>query len=1064
MQTKKIAERLLFVIFSIMAFFGVLQRTSYATIAYPDSNVIESPPSSGLALDNYFTIGKFNGVDTTGNSATIKPNSNGVDVIRMTDGENETSAVWSNNDKNYLNIKRKQTLSMWLYFGSVKDPRGIPDGMAFVLQNDERGANAISKLNGKVNNGETLGVWGSDGNKNVTNTDAGYGGVTPVQKQAIQNSVAIEFDTETNHYGDKKSPKLWNTFNNNPTKSNLPNAGDAFDFLPINYGSGNNSFIYFANDQQYGHMAWQYPADKNSYEQLSLTPPGSGIPILDPSYSVMALKHHFNGGNIYFQRNSLDGSNYTKSWKHFTVDYTPPADGSNMAKLRYRLGDKAADTGKAQTPDMDATADIDITKFGDVKDNKLRYGFTASTGEGANTVSAMIFETMPSLVDAESNAYVVDKTANTRIKQPTNIEVNEDAQVNQNYELYDDDSLSLTPTTKVHPKDDLRLNYLFHYKDGEEPATGLKSTFNVPKNITVNTDSSGNIGVMHYISKTGTTKDVDIPVEDLKDGVISTSIDDMGDPKNNNWEYARAEINASADDTDTKLNVPLTTSQIEGDNYKVNIDTAAFDIIKPADTLKITTDMDDPTEVKLGDKFDLTGDISFGSGATVNKGDMYINYSIDGGSNLRASDDSSGSKFTIPDFETGTGTGQLGIGDHTIKVQVVDSNYTASDGTKDTLSSNVLEYHIKVTNKSVVITPDNSNITVNDNEPVILSGSYLHSDDTTTSGEGGDSQISYTITNNGTKQDTVTEDQTNNGKYAFTLKPYAYDKNPSTSLDDYTGNTGLKVGKNIVTIHIVDKEGHKSTDKDVIVNVPDISPTLTTDQNEFSIIEDDPIDLNGKVGYTGDYQVTPSKLTWNIDANNHKYVKDYGGNTPVVTPVDQDISVDSTANGMTDQDDNPYKISVYFTDPYGRKSNTVEYNVNIIDKTATIENGDYRFQNVHAIDRPTRVKREGNWNLKVNSVMTKWTLTAKASDMVKDAGMPDATRLDGDLIYVSKDNVAHDLSSQTFIQSDQDDTDSEVTNIAGNWASDQGVLLDLNSRNVSGSYTGNIEWGLSDSI
>src|SRR5699024_3821774 len=111
---------------------------------------------------------------------------------------------------------KKQTLSMWLYFGSVKDPRGIPDGMAFVLQNDDRGANAISKLNGKVNNGETLGVWGSDGNKDVTNTDAGYGGVTPIQKQAIQNSVAIEFDTETNHYGDKKSPKLWNTFNNNP--------------------------------------------------------------------------------------------------------------------------------------------------------------------------------------------------------------------------------------------------------------------------------------------------------------------------------------------------------------------------------------------------------------------------------------------------------------------------------------------------------------------------------------------------------------------------------------------------------------------------------------------------------------------------------------------------------------------------------------------------------------------------------------------------------------------------------------------------------------------------------
>lgn len=1068
MQNNKIAKRLMLIVLAIVALFCFFQKSYDVEAAgYYDDDVINDPPPGGLPIKDFFDLGTFNG-----NSAKISPNSSGLNVVRVTDDANQTGSVWSDNDKNYLNVNKKQTLSMWMYFGSVNSLIGNPDGLAFVLQNG--GLDAISNVNGKVNNGESLGVWGSDNNKFTAAKPPRVGNVPTAAEQAIQNSFAVEFDTETNHYkkaatGSLQTPLMYNDYLNDKY-NNVPDPHNGMDFLPVS--DLNSTFLYEKTDSQYAHIAWNYPARDSTYEQLSNTPPKPGI--LSPSgTSILAMHHNLgsgkhNGRNVYLQRDSV---NLRDSWRHVTIEYTPPVSGTT-ATLRYLVGDKNANTGASKTPDTDVTVPLDMTAFNlSNGQNKLRYGFTGSTSKDAVTKSAVVFETMPSLVDAEVNTYTVDNTNKSRIMYK-----NEDGggdvltQTNQNNNLIDDDSKGLTPAKTVHPEDDLTLNYMFHYLSGEEPADKLEGSFKIPDNINVKTDSNGNIGKVHYISKSDSsvTKDVDISETSLNDNLVTVAMDNMGDEKNNDWEYARVEINASAnklpDANTSKITVPSTTSTFNSTYFKANVDSASFDIIKPADTIKITTDMSNPTEVKLGDNFDLTGDISFGSGATVNKNDMYINYSIDGGSNIRANDDSSGSKFTIPGLETGTGSGQLNVGDHIIKVQVVDNNYTSPDGTKDTLASNTLDYHIKVTNKSIVITPDNSNITVNDNEPVILSGSYLHSDDTTTSDEGGDSQISYTITNNGTKQDTVTKNQTNNGKYAFTLKPYAYDKDPSTSLDDYTGNTGLKIGKNVVTIHIVDKEGHKSTDKDVIVNVPDISPTLTTDQNEFSVIEDDPINLNGKIGYTGDYQVTPSKLTWNIDANNHKYVKDYGGNTPVVTPIDQDISVDSTANGMTDQDDNPYKVSVYFTDPYGRKSNTVEYDVNIIDKTATIENGDYRFQNVHAIDRPMRVKREGNWNLKVNSVMTKWTLTAKASDMVKDAGMPDETKLDGDLVYVSKDNVTHDLSSQTFIQSDEDDTDSEVTNIAGNWASDQGVLLDLNSRNVSGSYTGNIEWGLSDSI
>ncbi|WP_125713939.1 hypothetical protein [Companilactobacillus kedongensis] len=1091
MQIKKIVKGFIFAFVAIMAFFGILQRTSNVVEAasYFDSQVIGDPPPGGLPISNYFKTG-----DYTGNSARVVKGS--TDTVQVTSEAGQTGAVWSDNQKNYLNISKKQTISMWMYFGTVNSLVGIPDGLAFVLQNGP--ISAISNTNGTVNSGESLGVWGSDSNRYAVLGGDAVDGVTPVEKQAIQNSFAIEFDTETNHYKGKSPMNYYDYISNGKSSADLPDPKNAMDFLPYDiddHEGPNYNYLYStSNDKQYAHIAWNYPARATSYVQLSNDPPkmNPALTIFGSPYpsgtSIIALKHHLgaggNGANVYLQRETGNNVKPRASWRHVTIEYIPAPSGSNNATLTYKVGDKNPETGDAKSPQVDVTLSLDMSAFGNMNgSDKLRYGFTGSTGANADTNSAVVFETMPSLVDAEANAYVVDKTANTRLEHVDKDSSgnNIPAQANQNYDLIDDDSLALTPTKKVHPKDDLTLNYRFHYLSGEEPATGLKSTFNIPTNVTVNTDSSGNIGTMHYVSKADsdektTKKDVPIPASALSTStdssgsskqVVSADLDTMGDSSGDDWEYARAELNASAADTDTKLNVPLTTSTIKGDNYNVDIDSSAFDIIPPAAKMNITTDMADPTEVKLGDKFNLTGAIKFDPESTVNKSDMYISYTI-GDKTYRAQDDSAGDKFTIQDLETGTGAGQLDVGDHTIKVQVIDNNFKAPDGTTDTISSNVLEYHIKVTNKTVVITPDKSNITVNDNEPLILSGTYLHSDNTTTADEGGLSTITYTITNpDGTKQDEVKTTEDNNGKYAFTLKPYAYDKDPSQSLDDYTGNTGLKVGKNVVTINITDQSGHKSDAKEVTVNVPDITPTLSTDQDEYSVIEDDPINMNAKVGYDGDYQVTPSKLTWTINANNHSDIKSYTGDTPTATPISQDFTVDSTASEMNDQDKNPYPVSVSFTDPYGRKSKTLKYNVNIINKTATIDNSNYTFQPVHQSDNPRRVKRNGPWNLKVDSVRTPWTLTARAGDMYKQVSGSDPIKLDGDLVYVSKDGATHDLSTQTVLQSKDIPTDSGSavsTDIAGGWTPDDGVLLDLKSRNVSGTYTGTVEWGLTDGI
>ncbi|MFD1418673.1 hypothetical protein [Companilactobacillus keshanensis] len=1080
MQTKKIVKGLIFTFVSIVAFFGILQRTSTIVEAYGDSDVINDPPVKGLSLSKYFSSGTF-----TGNKAKVVSNDK-TDYVELTNNANsgsaQTSAVWSNNDKNYLNIQKKQTLSMWMYFGSETGRYGVPDGMAFVLQNG--GTDAISNIKGTPNSGETLGVWGSDSNKLAATVKPEIGGVPTLAEQAIQNSFAIEFDTYTNHFNGTTPVKYSDWISNNNAPQYLPDPTNAFDYLAYNYQTSNNNFLYQGDDFQRSHIAWNYPARDKTYVQLSPNPPAS-LGFLNTGKSIAGMIHNLgtdnldeNGANVYLQKELSNSTNPKDSWRHITIQYTPADEGSNNATLTYKVGDKDPVTGKGAKPITDVTLTLDMSAFGTMSSKKLRYGFTAATGKGASTNSAVIFETMPSLVNAEVNAYTVDKTTKSRIK-PTNTGTYDPKQSNQNDNLLDDESLGLSLASTVHPKDELGLNYMFHYQDGEEPATGLKETINVPDNVTVKTDGSGNIGKIYYTSKAaadGSTKtsEIDIPSSDLDNGVLTCNMDNgIGDPSGSNWEYARVELNATANDladtsSSTKLTVPSTTTSFESDNYKANADSTAFDIVNPADTLIITATSPLSSELKLGESTNITGDISLKSKDPIVKSNMYISTTIDNGDAKLSQDTSTGNGFSIPIMAgTDATKGELSEGDHTIRIHVINENFKNPDGSYDTLISNELVYNVKVTNKTVVITPDNSNITVNDNEPQIISGTYLHSDNTTTADEGGDSTISYTITTaDGNKQDPVTYKQANDGKYAFNLKPYAYDKDPTISLDKYTGTTGLKVGKNTVTINITDSGGHKSTSKDVIVNVPDITPTLTTDQSEFSIIQDDPIDMTAKVGYPGSYLVTPSKLTWNINANDNQYVKSYSGNDPVATPITQAFTADSTANGITEQKHGSYNISTYFTDPYGRKSNTLNYSVNVTDKTATIENSDYMFQPVHASNNPRRVKRDGSWNLKVDSVMTPWTLTAKAGKMIKDSGTANATTLDGNIVFVSKDGVTHDLSTPTDIQSDPvvDEHGHDITDVAGNWTPDQGVLLDLNSRSVSGTYTGTVEWGLTDSV
>lgn len=1012
MNVKRIIRGLLFCLFVVIAFFGIFQVTSKVVKAetFLDQDVLANP-TPGIKLDGYFTTGTF-----AGNPSYVM-NSNGVDIVRMTSDKNQTGAIWSNNDKNYLDVTKKQTLSMWVYFGNMTSNIGIPDGMAFVLQNDNRGAEAISKRGSTVNNGETLGVWGSD-----------YG-TTPIQDQAIQNSFALEFDTYTNS-----------------ATATQGNSFDSLAYTGINHLNGP------------GHIAWSLPGESTTYQKVGI--------------KTYAMIHHLgansavNGSGIDFSFSKITTNSFKDGWNHVTIEYIPNSDGKT-AEINYRFRDKTY-FGTAKKPEVEGTADVNLDTFHLNGSKKLRYGFTASTGNNSDITDAVIFESMPSLVDAEDNSYVVNKTDSTRIGNRST----SNAEVNQNVNLFDDQDANLPTSKYAHPGDKLTFNYMLHFLSGEIKTDGVNANLTLPDNVTLDPDDKGEVGAIYYRSFPDangkvTTESVPISKDDVKDKKFSGNLYDLGHGgTDSNWESARIALNVTADswtDSKTSLNVPASLVHFEGTNFISDVNTDSFDIVKPANELQITTDMKDPTEVKLGNKFNLTGDISFKNPETVNKNDMYINYKIDDGPIVRSQDTSAGSNFTIYDLETGTGAGQLDVGDHTIEVQVIDNNYPMANGGVDTIASNKLDYHIKVTNQTVTVTPHDSSITVDNNEPLTLTGTYEHADGTSTAGEGGSSVIAYTITTaDGTTQSEVSDSQANDGKYSLTLDPYAYKKDPSVSLDDYTGNTGLKVGKNIVSITVVDEEGHKSKPTEVTVNVPDITPSLTTKQDEFSIVQGDPINMTANVNYGNNYQFTPSKLTWYVDANGHKTINSYSGDESVAT-LSQDFTIDSTANGIDDDANNPYTVSVYFTDPYGRKSEELDYKVDVMEKTAMIESTDYKFKDINASASPRVIGRDGAWKLQVKSVMSKWTLTAKAGQMTTDQLGGDVP-LDGSLIYVSPDDDVNDMRQQTFIQNNTDDSKIKTTDIGGSWEPDEGVLLDVNSSTLAGTYSGEVEWDLTNSV
>lgn len=549
----------LFVIFEGLLMISTLNQVVFAaTDVNPTNSVVdagnEKNYTDALAKTPkglHWSDKDFIKANFEDNSAEIvnstNPATSNTSVIKMTNGNNQVGGIWSNlAENNYFNIKENQTASMWLYFGFYKDskyPTSLypGDGMAFVMHNDPRGTNAHSigkDKDGKPisGDGETLGVWGTDWDWNKTNP-------TDIAKTAVQNSLAIEFDTFVN--------KL-------TTYDNLSGEGVSFDAQGIN---GQHIAIGYPGNPSDG----TFPID--TYFHKSVAKPAGDTSEGPQTKNYFTMLHLGVNDNLNLADNE---------WHHLTIQWTKPAANSNLGTITYKYDDKNTD-GTPSNRAITASIPVDTNQFRST-DDKLYWGFTGSTGKYMEN-NLLVFESLPSFVDAQATADIHNDTENTEVKAGGHVNAN----------------------------DDITYNYNLKYIGWTREWTNIKTRMQVPQNMTF---TSGEINYANGKKET------------IPDSVFA----DTTDPGHLNYQLlqtlnkdnrtATISLHGKAAKTTTStLTVPSAHAHFDGDNLITDTDAPSFVIDPKSITLESSTPY--IIKVKKGEDAQIKAHVNYLGSNTV---------------------------------------------------------------------------------------------------------------------------------------------------------------------------------------------------------------------------------------------------------------------------------------------------------------------------------------------------------------------------------------------------------------------------------------------------------------
>ncbi|KRK98939.1 hypothetical protein [Companilactobacillus futsaii] len=1155
-------------LFFVSFLFGFLEINNVLAAAPTKEEVYRAAPE-GIDVKEFLTLpeeySRKEG-EPFKNQATIieKGNStynNPTEIIQMLDSggeQNQIAAFWGtykdpNDDSkyyNYFDLTKRQTISAWIYLGDTfydetdSESGKTSDGIALVIQNDSRGDLAIARgARPEFEDpayGETLGVWGSGQDDYIAakNTLFNTGTVLDLTSGAIENSLALEFDTIRNA---------------NKFVMYTNSVDDFFDGLSTS-----------GSDMVKGqHIAFGYPGERSTYEEFMEKS------FFGEEYFYYGLNHQGQIHNLYLSGYDYDES-ANNSWRHITVDYTPPTDGSNSAHISYIYNDKNYDgTAKSyRNWDKRINQEIDISKIKGTDGNtKVRWGFTAATGS-PNSVPkdyAILFQQMPNVANADASTSLYDLSQyDSSGKLGRKIS---DLDKKETTESKDD------PKFNVSNKDKLRFDYDIIYNSGFTGTGELTTIINLPEQVDfkpgINEDlADDTIGQIIY-SDGDNDKTTDISVSDIttdSDGnqIINLKLDSL---KFEN-EKLSVQLYGQANAQKTPTTVANKHISYKGQYYIDDAMSPSFiinDSLEAENTDELTKD------VAYEDNFNLSGKLKYTNGSKMDN-DTKIYTVINGktrlanGSLMIANDELS-ADFDISMISASTNNSWLNVGENKVQVYAVDSmnrvsnsieytinvadftsiiittdklNYSiymkenvlletslkyannesfypteivwhfvtngeettylnegsesldllrfdkSIEGTnlevgKNTIDvyatdgvrkSNTLTYTIDVSEKELIAEADEEtqNITVNNNDPVNLSGLFYYSDDSEFTGENG-ARVSYIIKTELGEQEPVTVYDAE-GKINLEINPIL---NNETIGNDFISinkeiedgkHPGLREGKNEIYVTIQDGT-YTSNTLVYTINVPKLHSQITTDSPVITVRSIFKGNIP-KYTYTyvngEDYYISQSNLYEFYSSSNIDGYIDFNqrrNSEKFLQTADFESFFDWVELKLSTSEENNISLMTY--DNYGRKSNTINYSVIYQKKDLSLDVEDYRFNPVN-LGGKKLVSREGDWDVKVNSYNAKWQLFAQqTSDFVLESNFN--TVMNAGMVFKDENDGVRSLidEKQLIAYDSTGGKVDKVTDVADAWDSDEGILLQLNGLNLPGEYSSELTWTLVDS-
>lgn len=531
-----------------------------------DLAVLKDAPD-GIGVGSYMSNAAPTVYDSTDiyntNSAQIVDhsgaNSSSGNVVSLASAHNTYGSMWST-EKNF-DINKKQTISAWLYFGSGNSSDDVnSEGIAFVLQNDSKGIGALGA------GLEGMGVYGYDASKmnlfTGSNATQDY-----IKNTAIQNSVALEFDTSKNNFYDSSNKPV----NNNGTS--YPNlyvnySLNGFD-TQLGTSTSNLTALGFPSTAKYGaggsygHIALAYPGLADTYQATDLSSISNSQ---YDSYSKGFVMVHIDSTPAYLV-DDQDANGNSLYWHHVTITWTPPASGSTNGTLSYAYNDISKDglentnTTNQNFQKVTKSITVDTSKLNST-DGKVRWGFTAANGSSTSVASKLVaFDSIPDLLYADAEASIVDNTLHKTIT---------------------DDSSDKTVATG----DDLSLNYNLKYISGNEDWKNIAANIKIPDNVTVTPDADGNVA---YITYADGTKEA-VSSSQITNGSLQYTLAKMiGNTSSAAGTSAQITISGTAkNDTTSDITVKAASAKFSGTNNITTTSSPVFTILaKKSYTLKL---------------------------------------------------------------------------------------------------------------------------------------------------------------------------------------------------------------------------------------------------------------------------------------------------------------------------------------------------------------------------------------------------------------------------------------------------------------------------------------------